>query len=117
MAALFFVLTALPDATRSRSASDGPAPAELPADPCTMLVERLRVQPYIALLGPIGFACPFLVGLWAGRRRILEQPERHRTLLRVVAVGRDRRAPCSARSRSRCVAGVRAVPGAGDARA
>ena len=29
--------------------------------------------------------CPFLVGLWAGRRRILEQPERHRTLLRVTA--------------------------------
>ena len=37
-----------------------------------------RGAPIIALLGPIGFACPFLVGLWAGRRRILEQPERHR---------------------------------------
>ena len=32
-----------------------------------------------------------MVGLWAGRRRILEQPERHRTLLRVDGGRRDRR--------------------------
>ena len=45
------------------------------------------MQPVIMLLGPIGFACPFLLGLWAGRRRILEQPARHRRRLVLVAVG------------------------------
>jgi uncharacterized protein len=59
---------------------------ELPPDPWTAIAERLPVQPVIMLLGPSGFACPLLLGLWAGRRRILERPEAHRRMLAVVAV-------------------------------
>jgi uncharacterized membrane protein YeiB len=66
--------------------TDPPDPSMLPTDLWSQLVDRIPVYPYIALLGPIGFACPFLVGLWAGRRRLLEEPERHRRLLLTVAV-------------------------------
>lgn len=51
-----------------------------------MVVERAQVSLYIALLGPLGFVGPFAIGLWAGRRRILEQSLQHRTLLRSTAV-------------------------------
>jgi uncharacterized membrane protein YeiB len=44
------------------------------------------VQPVIAQLGPIGFACPYLIGIWAGRRRVLERPEQYKTLLQATAV-------------------------------
>jgi uncharacterized membrane protein YeiB len=50
------------------------------------VTERLPVQLYVMLLGPIGFACPFLLGLVAGRRRMLERPVEHRRFLRAVAV-------------------------------
>ncbi len=85
-AALFFVMTALPDAAASPTRAWGRRRPSCRRDPWTAIVERLPVQPYIMLLGPIGFACPFLLGLWAGRRRILEQPEAHRRMLGVVAV-------------------------------
>jgi uncharacterized membrane protein YeiB len=77
-AALFFVLTALPS-EESMSISSAPPDSEM------QWAERLVTVPYIALLGPIGFAAPFLVGLWAGRRRILEQVEQHHRLLTAVA--------------------------------
>ena len=41
---------------------------------------------YIALLGPIGFAIPFLLGLVAGHRRLLERLAQHRRLLRTTAI-------------------------------
>ncbi|MEU0577598.1 hypothetical protein ABZ465_09905 [Streptomyces griseoincarnatus] len=50
-----------------------------------MIVERAQVTPWIALLGPLGFMCPFMIGLWAGRRRILERTEQYGILLRVTA--------------------------------
>ncbi len=86
VAALFFILTALPSADSMSISTDPPDPAMLPADVLTQLADRIYAAPFIALLGPIGFAAPFLVGLWAGRRRVLEQPERHRTLLTTTAV-------------------------------
>lgn len=85
VAALFFVLTALPGVDSSSIGTAGPDGSALPADLATMFTERVPVAAYVALLGPIGFACPFAIGLWAGRRRILERPAEHRTLLRVVA--------------------------------
>ncbi len=85
VAGLLFLLTALPSADSSSVSADPPDISMLPPDLLTQFAERVLVSPFIAVLGPIGFACPFLVGLWVGRRRILEQPELHRRLLTVTA--------------------------------
>ena len=63
------------------------------------------------LLGPIGFACPFLLGLWAGRRRILERPEAHRRMLGVVAVVGIAAAVLGAQPVSLVLAGAVPLPG------
>lgn len=110
-AAVFFVLTALPDGASLSQSSIGPSAAELPPDPWTAIVERLPVQPVIMLLGPIGFACPFLLGLWAGRRRILERPARHRRMLRVVAVIGIGAGVLGAQQVALVLSGAHAVPG------
>jgi hypothetical protein len=67
--ACFFPLIALP--------SDA-----MPPDLSAMFSSRIVVQPFIMLLSPTGFACPFLIGLVTGRMRILERPERYRRLLK-----------------------------------
>ncbi len=84
-ALLFLLVTALPGEGSLAVSPDPPDPSMLPPDVATMLTERPFVSLFIALLGPIGFMCPFALGLWAGRRRVLEQPQRYRTLLRVTA--------------------------------
>lgn len=84
-AAVFFTITALPSGDSLTIDAEPPGDPMLPPDLLTMLTARPPISAFIALLGPIGFACPFALGLWAGRRRILEEPERHRTLLRVTA--------------------------------
>ncbi|WP_232828697.1 DUF418 domain-containing protein [Kribbella monticola] len=87
LTALFFLLlTALPSDGSMAVGADPPDPSMLPPNFLAGLQARLPVQPVIALLGPIGFACPYLVGVWAGRRRILERPEQHKTLLQATAV-------------------------------
>lgn len=86
LAGFFFLLTALPDNGALGDATTGPGPAELPPDLWTAEIERLQAQPFIMFLGPIGFACPFVLGLLAGRRRILERPEQYRRLLTAIAV-------------------------------
>ncbi|MFI6825466.1 DUF418 domain-containing protein [Kribbella sp. NPDC050241] len=86
VAALVFVLTALPSDDSLATASDASDPSMLPPDFLGQFGDRIVVQPFIALLGWIGFVTPFLVGLWAGRRRILERPAEHLTLLRTTAV-------------------------------
>lgn len=86
VAALLFILTALPSDGSMAISTEPPDPSMLPVDVFGQLADRIAVAPFIALLGPIGFACPFLVGLWAGRRRILEEPAQHRTLLGWTAV-------------------------------
>jgi uncharacterized protein len=110
-AAFFFVLTALPDAASLTDSSVGPSAAELPPDPWTAIVQRLPVQPVIMLLGPIGFACPFLLGLWAGRRRILERPEAHRRMLAIVAVVGIAAGVLGAQPISLVLVGAMSVPG------
>jgi uncharacterized protein len=85
VALLVLVLTALPGDTSLSISADGPDAAMLPPDPWTQFSERILVSPLIALLGPIGFLPPFLIGLWAGRRRILERPAEHLRLLRATA--------------------------------
>ncbi|MFI7011326.1 DUF418 domain-containing protein [Streptomyces sp. NPDC050145] len=110
-ALLFFVLTSLPSAGSSAVSSDPPDPSMLPADVGTMFAARLEVAPVVALLGPIGFLCPLAVGLWAGRRRVLDEPERHRILLRVVAVVGIGAAVLGAQPAALMAAGVVDVPG------
>ena len=85
VAFLFFSLGVLPSGSSMSISTEAPDASALPPDLLTQLSERAVIIPFIALLGPIGFAAPFLIGLWAGRRRLLEQPERHRTLLAIVA--------------------------------
>ncbi|MEV1292528.1 DUF418 domain-containing protein [Pseudonocardia sp. NPDC049635] len=51
---------------------------------------RMLLWPFIVLVqGLLGLAVPvaILLGFWAARRRILEQPGEHRRLLRITAVG------------------------------
>ncbi|TDD44304.1 DUF418 domain-containing protein, partial [Kribbella antibiotica] len=86
VAAFVLVLTALPTDDSFSTMSEGFDPAMLPHNLAEQFSERILVQPYIAMLGWIGFVTPFLIGLWAGRRRILERPDEHLTLLRTTAV-------------------------------
>ncbi|GGF91210.1 hypothetical protein GCM10007304_01450 [Rhodococcoides trifolii] len=84
VAGAMLVLIALPSADSLATSVLGPDPSALPrtwAD----IVGRAEVSAFVATLGPIGFLAPFAVGLWAGRRRILERPEQHLALLRTVA--------------------------------
>lgn len=84
-AVLLFVLISMPSGDSMSISTDGPDPSMLPTDLVSMLVDRVQVQWFIMLLGPFGFVVPFLVGLWAGRRRILERPRDHRWLLGLTA--------------------------------
>jgi uncharacterized membrane protein YeiB len=55
------------------------------ATPLTDLTERLGWIPMMPLVF-LNAVFPFLVGIWAARRRLLEEPERHQEFLRKVAV-------------------------------
>ncbi|MEU4396226.1 DUF418 domain-containing protein [Kribbella sp. NPDC023855] len=86
VALLFFVVTSLPGGGSLAVSADAPDASMLPPDLFAAFEARIGVFPVIALLGPIGFAAPFLIGLWAGRRRVLEQPDNHLRLLIPTAV-------------------------------
>jgi len=86
IAAGLLIVTALPSGDSATVSPAGPDTAMLPPDLSGMLADRAPAAAFVALLGPLGFVCPFLVGLWAGRRRILEQVEQHRRLLGVTAL-------------------------------
>ncbi|SEC16783.1 Uncharacterized membrane protein YeiB [Nocardioides exalbidus] len=82
-AALFLVLTSMPGEGSFAAATYGPDPTTmLPTDLGAMLVDRAFTSAFVASLGPIGFGCPFLLGLWAGRRRLLEPPPADRRAAR-----------------------------------
>lgn len=86
VAAFVLVLTALPSDGSLATSSDAADPAMLPPTFLGQFADRIVAQPYIAGLGWIGFVTPFLIGLWAGRRRILEHPAENLTLLRTTAL-------------------------------
>ncbi|RYY49929.1 MAG: DUF418 domain-containing protein [Actinomycetales bacterium] len=106
------VMVGLPSEGTLAVSTDGPTPAELPRDLATMLAARPPTQVYVALLGPIGFVGPFALGLWAGRRRVLERPAEHRRLLRVVAVGGLAAAVVGAQPVALVLSRLRATPSA-----
>ncbi len=111
VAAAFFALGLAPSADSLSVSAEPPDASALPPDLATMFSERIVVQPIIMLFGPIGFACPFLIGLLAGRARVLEQPERHRRLLTVTAVAGIGVAILGAQPAALMLAGVTDVPG------
>jgi uncharacterized membrane protein YeiB len=82
---VFFLLNALPGDGSLAISTAPPDLSMLPPDLLTVLTERPVVSLFVSFVAPFGFVFPFVVGMWAGRRRILEQPERYRTLLRVTA--------------------------------
>ncbi|MEV5963514.1 DUF418 domain-containing protein [Kribbella sp. NPDC051952] len=86
VAAFVLILTALPSGDSMATASDAADPSMLPPNFLGQFGDRIIVQPFIAGLGWIGFVTPFLIGLWAGRRRILERPAEHLALLRTTAI-------------------------------
>ena len=109
-ALLLFLLGSAPGDGSMTISSEPPDPSMLPPDLLTQLSERIFVAPFIALVAPIGFACPFLLGLWAGRRRVLEQPEHHLPLLRVTAWAGIGAAVLGAQPIALVLAGVTPVP-------
>lgn len=86
VAAFVLVVSSLPSGDSLSTATDPPDPSMLPQNLLDQFADRIVVHPFIALLGPIGFITPFLIGLWAGRRRILERPAEHLTLLRSTTI-------------------------------
>jgi uncharacterized protein len=110
IAGLFFLFTALPGDSSLTTSSEPPHVSMLPPDLLTMLTERPLVSLFVATLGPLGFMCPFAIGLWAGRRRILEQPERHRRLLSLTAAVGIGAAVLGAQPISLMLAGVLTPP-------
>ena len=110
VATAVLVLTALPAVDSLSTSNEAPGPAMLPPDLVTMITSRIVVQPWIALLGPIGFVAPFLVGLWAGRRRVLDRPDQYRLLLRITAPAGIGIAALGAQPVSLALAGLRTMP-------
>lgn len=110
VAALFFTINVLPDADAAAVSTEPADESMIPAGLASMFSARLVVQPFIMLLGPIGFACPFLIGLWAGRRRLLERPADHRRLLLLTATIGTGLATLGAQPAALLVSGVAAVP-------
>jgi uncharacterized protein len=64
-----------------------PAPGGLTeaVDPLISAVYRVASFPLAMPMNAVMAAAPLLVGIWAGRHRLLEEPERHRRLLARVA--------------------------------
>ncbi|MEV6817160.1 DUF418 domain-containing protein [Nocardiopsis dassonvillei] len=65
--------------------SDPEAGGVLTQDPLADMVTRLFTWPVMTPMLVASSVFPFLVGVWAARRRLMEQPELHLGLLRRVA--------------------------------
>jgi uncharacterized membrane protein YeiB len=85
LAGLAFVVLSLPGGDPGAFGA-GPDPAMLPPDPVTAFAERAAAWPVLVPMEAVGLLVPFLLGIVAARRRLLEEPARHRALLAVVAV-------------------------------
>ncbi|GAB3751017.1 DUF418 domain-containing protein [Microlunatus parietis] len=56
-------------------------------DPWALLIERVLGWPAGLVIGVVLVLPAVILGIWAARRRLLEQPERHRRLLLGIGVG------------------------------
>ncbi len=110
VAVLLLALNALPNADLSTIGRTGPDPSMLPPDLVAMVTERVPVALVVAALGPLGFLGPFALGLWAGRRRVLERPAEHLRLLVTVAVTGIGAAVLGAQPIALVLAGVTTAP-------
>ncbi|GAA1583402.1 DUF418 domain-containing protein [Kribbella hippodromi] len=110
VAGFVLILIALPSDDLLDSFAEGPDPTMLPAGFGSQLADRIAAQPFVAGVAWIGFVTPFLIGLWAGRRRILERPAEHLTLLRTTALLGLTIAIAGALPVSLVVGGVLAMP-------
>ncbi|TDQ52944.1 DUF418 domain-containing protein [Actinorugispora endophytica] len=63
-----------------------PGAEAAPIGPLTDAFIRVSVWPVLTVLLVIASAGPFLVGVWAARRKVLERPERNLALLRRTAL-------------------------------
>ncbi|MDA0185335.1 DUF418 domain-containing protein [Solirubrobacter phytolaccae] len=79
----FLLVTAGIGAVSVEDVEAGVYAADVPGDIETLLTERLITLPLNLIAGPFMATCPFLLGLWAGRRRLLERTGRG---LKAVAV-------------------------------
>jgi uncharacterized membrane protein YeiB len=111
LAVAFLAVNALPSSDASSISREPTDPAMIPPDLAAMVAHRAPAALFIALLGPIGFLCPFAAGLWAGRRRILERPSQHRRLLAAVAAGGIGAAVLGAQPIALLLAGATGTPG------
>jgi uncharacterized protein len=84
LAGLVFVALSVPGAA-DPSLTEGPDQTMMPPDPVTAVAERAAVFPVLVPLEALGLLVPFLLGIVAARRRLLEEPDRHRALLRWTA--------------------------------
>ncbi|WP_238412582.1 DUF418 domain-containing protein [Saccharothrix deserti] len=64
----------------------GPVDAMAAADPLSGVGERLVLWGVLTPMLLVELLVPFLLGVWAARRRLLEEPHRHVTALRTAAV-------------------------------
>jgi uncharacterized membrane protein YeiB len=67
------------------AAHGGPAGAMATADPLAAVGARLLLWSVLTVMLLLELLVPFLLGVWAARRRLLEEPHRHLPLLRVTA--------------------------------
>jgi uncharacterized protein len=58
----------------------------MPADLGSHLLSGLQLWPFKTALGTIDVVPGMVLGIWAARRRILDEPERHKAVLRRVTV-------------------------------
>lgn len=85
LAGLGFAITSLPSGDSLSTSTEPPDPTMLPASFVGGFVDRATVHPILAPLEAIGLFVPFLLGIYAGRRRVLEEPARHLRTLRITA--------------------------------
>ncbi|MEV4754154.1 DUF418 domain-containing protein [Micromonospora sp. NPDC049559] len=89
--AVWFVLGSVTYGVMLFAAAAGPGPENSSAlfmldDPVQDALYRIATWPVGTPLFVVTSVCPFLVGVWAARRRVLEEPERHLVLLRRTAL-------------------------------
>ena len=110
VAGVLLAVNALPSADASTISREPVDVAMVPPDFAAALAHRAPAALFIALLGPVGFLCPFAIGLWAGRRRLLERPDQHRRFLAVAAAGGISVAVLGAQPIALLLAGVLETP-------